>query len=217
MTMRWCAMALLLLGGVAAAQTYAPATAAAPAASMPSFAGVAQEQQGIDARRARVMAELDAADQACMKKFAVNDCLAKVKIQRNAALDVLRREQTVLNDSQRIQRSQEELQRQEAKARERTQVEADAASAAAQAEDRSAAQARTVAEHAKIAHPVDPVRQPATGSSQPSALEQAQNRAAYQRKLDEVEQHKKDVAKRLKDQPPGVPLPLPNASAAARN
>ena len=180
------------------------------------------EQRGIDARREREMARLDAASAACFQRFAVNDCLKQVQVERRAELAELRRRQTVLDAATRLQRSEHALQDRERKLAEQATEQAALAEGAAQAQlqaqERVANQQSKVSAHRAIGTTANGATA-ANGASSapvsaagPSAPERAKNRAAYEQRQAELAAHRLDVEKNLKAHPQRPALP---ASAAA--
>ena len=205
--------------GVVNAESVLPQSAASSAqasdASEAPLSDIALEQRGIDARRAREMARLDAADAACYQRFAVNDCLAQVQAQRRAELAELRRRQTVLDAATRLQRSQHALQERERKLAQQASDEAALAEGAAQAQveaqERSAMQKNKVAAHRAIASSAS-VRPLVSAPAGLTDAERALNRAAYEKRQAEQDAHRRDVEKHLQEQPQRPALP---SSAAA--
>ena len=69
-------------------------------------------------RQAHASEQARVADQEaeCYQRFAVNDCLIKVRAQRREVLADLRRQEISLNDAQRKRRGAEQLLRSDARA-----------------------------------------------------------------------------------------------------
>jgi hypothetical protein len=77
-----------------------------------------QQAGGIDAQRAAISAERNrleagflAEEVACYKKFAVNNCLAKVNIRRREAMASFRRQEILLNDEERKVKGEEQIRK----------------------------------------------------------------------------------------------------------
>lgn len=84
------------------------------------------ERLRISTERARLEASFVLEDDACYKRFWVNNCLDEVKDKRRSALADLRRQEIVLNDQTRKARAAEQVQKTEDKsAPEKLQQDAD--------------------------------------------------------------------------------------------
>ncbi len=59
--------------------------------------------------------KFEAAELACWRRFAVNDCVRKARVERRAAVDRLRQQELLLNDLERQRRTAERLRRLEQK------------------------------------------------------------------------------------------------------
>ena len=119
------------------------------------------------------------------------------------------REEDSKHDSERQQRSQDELRSVEIKQIEHAQMDAEAEQAQRSAEQRSADLLEKQQAHARAA--LSPTSAPAATPA-PRGLDsdaQAQNREAYLRKQEAARQRKEDLAKRLQEQGSTPPLPLP--------
>ncbi len=171
-----------------------------------------EDYQRIDAERTRESANLDAQEAACYQRFAVNDCLKKVQSRRIALLADLRRQEARLHERERQILGTEALQRLEQKALERKQRQDDiqAEGGVDGAQDKLQEQLGKQAEHAaKAASGSAPVATPLpTG---PTAAQQAQARASYERKQADAERKRQELAKRLAEKAakPVKPLPVP--------
>jgi hypothetical protein len=217
-----------------------------PAAFLLALAAASVHAQAPDeaAERARIRQEREAADQrfseaekACRAKFAVNDCITKARRERNATVGELKRQERVLDDAERTrkaaerqkeidERSSPERQREAAQKRakaleEQQQREARAAEKAAK---RAADQAERERRPPRVKSPNgEPGPQGSPREPQApkghviSPAEAAKNKAAYEARVREAEQHKAEVearnAKRTK--PPSPDLPPPPRAAAS--
>jgi len=181
-------------------------------ASTGAFADPAQEQKDLDIRRTRALAALDAESGACYQRFAVNDCLAKVQARRRATLGELTRQQNVLDDDQRKERSQRAWQAQQRRSEERAAsapagVPADAGDPFADHDDAQATKVRP-----KPSGPERP--QPRASDANIYTPEQiARNRALYAQRLADQAAHRAQVQQRLASQPERPALPSPSESA----
>jgi hypothetical protein len=79
-------------------------------------ASVAAERARLKAGREKAEAEFRAQEQACYRKFAVNDCLSAARAKRRTAVDDLRRQEIALNDAERKRKAAERRQAIEDKA-----------------------------------------------------------------------------------------------------
>lgn len=71
----------------------------------------AAEHQRIRTSRVDALAQFAARDAQCYQRFAVNDCLAEVRVQRRDLLSDLRRQEISLNEAQRKRRAAAQLLR----------------------------------------------------------------------------------------------------------
>lgn len=108
------ALVIAWLAGSAWAQSGTPLGAAQLAA----------ERSRIDAERRSIATRFAQEELACHQRFAVNDCLNRNLEWQRAALAELRRQEIVLNDSERQRRAAERLERLDEKAGQRAQSEA---------------------------------------------------------------------------------------------
>jgi hypothetical protein len=193
---------------------------------------------GEQAERARIQAKRTAAEQqfalqerACRAKFAVTDCVNKARRQLNATLAQLRREELVLKQAERKRQAaerQKELDERAAPARQQEAAERRARALQEQQERESRFNekaAKRAAEQAeRAAHPRPP-RAPdgppgpqgtprgvrSLNTPQPDASEAARNRARYEARLKEAQEHRKAVEARAarRSKPPASALPDP--------
>jgi hypothetical protein len=171
-----------------------------------------EDYQRIEVARTRERANFEAQEAACYQRFAVNDCLKKVQSKRIAVMAELKRQEGLLHDRERAQQGAEALERIEQKALERQQRsgEDQTGDGANRVQQKLQDQKDKRSEHAaKAASGVAPVSQQApTG---PSAAEQAQARASYDRKQADAEKKRQDMLKRQSGKigKPANPLPNP--------
>jgi hypothetical protein len=85
--------AFLLLSGLANAQNNA--------LNEQQAGSIGAQRAAISAERSRLEAGLLVEEVACYKKFAVNNCLAKVNIRRREAMAGFRQQEILLNDEER--------------------------------------------------------------------------------------------------------------------
>ncbi len=82
------------------------------------------ELDRIQAERVRQEANFAQQEAACYQRFAVNDCLRRVKAARRPVMEDLRRQEVAIQDERRRLRGIEQLQRLEEKASSEVQQEA---------------------------------------------------------------------------------------------
>jgi hypothetical protein len=73
------------------------------------------ERLRIDRERGQANVELNAKEQRCYSNFAVNACLHEVGMRRIQIMSDLRRQETKLNDAQRMHQGQEQRDRMQEK------------------------------------------------------------------------------------------------------
>ena len=104
---QWLLIGLLLGASVQAQEV--PPTQEAPSQ-------VQIQRARIAAERSKLTAQFDEQEAACYRKFAVNSCLAPLKVKRREAMADLRRQDVILNDAERRRKGAEQLQKAEEKA-----------------------------------------------------------------------------------------------------
>ena len=95
--------------GSTAEPTAAPEAAAGAAADGRPEPWRVAERARIVQQRQVAMDEFTAAQKACWQKFAVNDCLRRAQLARREKVDLLQRQEWVLNDLERRLRTQARL------------------------------------------------------------------------------------------------------------
>lgn len=200
------------------------ALAAAPAAWAQDDAA---ERARIASERAAVEAQFTRRQRDCNALFAVNDCISRATREKNAALANLRRQERALDDAERRSRAAERLQSQQERLsperqreeeerraraledhRERQQRAAEKAARRPAAAASAPAAGEPKAPPQPQGQPREP-RQPA--SAQIGAAEAARNRAAFEQRVREAEEHKADVRERIarRAKPAASALPVP--------
>lgn len=164
------------------------------------------QRNRLDAERSQVEARWRQADQACQQRFAVTDCREREEAKRQKALRALRDQEVQLNNAERRVRGQmakdrlQQRDREQAERLQSTRVQTEAAA-------RDQGDAVTPTEEA--APKGQGERVPKTASA-PSPAQQAQNASKHAERLQEAEQHRKDVQKRHEGQTStALPLPKP--------
>jgi colicin import membrane protein len=196
-------------------------------AAWPALAADAEAQRArITQERTVAEARFAAQQKDCRGRFAVNDCVQKATRERNASLAELRRQERELDaaerkqraaerqrelDERRAQQEQDQAQRRakgQAEQRDREQRAAEKAAKNTAKETGQAAQAPARGDPAPKGKPRTAG---APASHGPSAAEADKNRAAYEARLKEAEQHKAEVAARnaKRAKPLAADLPPP--------
>lgn len=206
---------ILLLGGLASAQTNA----------------LNEQQTGnIDAQRAAISAERSrletgflTEEAACYKKFAVNNCLNKVNARRREAMADFRRQEILLNDEERRIKGEAQIRKTEEKSSpEKKQQAAERRAKALEdyqerlVREKDKQQARTtLPSNEKAARAANAERLLANQNKNQARLDKQAEAAGKAKKFNERQkeaqerraQHEADQLKRSK--PAAKPLPLP--------
>ena len=172
-----------------------------------------QAYQRLDNLRAQEAAQFQAQQAECHSRFAVNGCLRDEQSRHRAALADLKRQETALHEQERAQRGAEQLARIQQKKLEHQNKLDQAAQAGSSAAEKMQKQQDKQAAHAeqaaKAAASNSPAPRPAKPSSPMTAAQQAENRAAYERKRQQAETRRKKAAQRQAEKKPAAALPLP--------
>lgn len=195
------------------------------------------------AERARIRQEREAADKrfleaekACRARFAVNDCIAAARRERNATVGELKRQERVLDDAERTRKAaerQKEIdertspERQREAAQKRARALQEQQEREARAAEKAARHAADEAERARHAPrvktpkgdtgPQGSPREPQAPKSHGlSPEEAAKNKADYDRRVQEAERHKAEVEARnaKRGKPAAADLPPPARAAS---
>ncbi|MDB5848938.1 MAG: hypothetical protein JWP29_2690 [Rhodoferax sp.] len=209
-------LAILMVLSVLSALVAAPVQAQ-PSENMLGGLNVDAERSRIDAERKEVEARFKREEAVCYQKFAVNDCINKSSAVRRVALADLRRQEISLNDAERKRKGAEQVQRMEEKEkipvpptqmqpRERKPLTGHGSANERQPRDPNAPRAPLSAP----ANPRTP-RTPITKDPAITAAHATEERAQYQRKLDEAAAHKAQTAQRNAERTKARAAPLPPA------
>lgn len=186
---------------------------------------VQAEQQRIATERQQIEQRFNQEESACFQKFAVNDCRNKNRAHRRALLSDLRRQEILLNDAERKRKGALQLQRME-----QSQVQDGPAPAASAAgtETKPAVRVRTPAAPRQPHDPAQAARAQAERKATLEKKNQANQqeraahdsraatapdeRARYEKKLQEAAAHKEQTRQRnaANTKPKPAPLPLPS-------
>lgn len=217
------AVLIAAAGGMAIAQSAGGATPAAtasatvPADGMLAGLNVDSERKRIGIERQQAEDKFNREQVVCYQKFAVNDCIDAARAVRRATLADLRRQEISLNDAERKRKGAEQIRRMEEKEkqlppptemqpRERGKPAAD-----------PAGKERTARDPNEPRQPLSPRANPRTPRQpevkDPVAAEAlaAQERAQYERKLNEAAAHKAQTEKRNAERTKPRAQPLPPA------
>lgn len=184
-------------------------------------ARIEQEHTRIAAERKQVDAIYAEGEAACYQKFALNDCMDKVRAQRRKSLADLQRQEVALNDAQRRRKGAEQLQRAEQKSSALNQQQA--ADRRAKAREELAGKQQKSADKAGRAETASQdqashqtqfnQKQKSAAAASPSskAGAAAQESRRHADKLQEAAEHKAAHDRKLKEKtkPPAQPLPPP--------
>ena len=161
----------------------------------------------LEARRDVQAAEFDRQEQACSAQFAVTDCVNRVKARRIAVMAEFRKQENALNDADRRQRAQDELQRLEQRKAERTDKESQAAQVPANAEQQRLREAQLrQQQHGPQGTPRAAASAPVKAASKDAGTVQ-QNEKAYAQRQQEAASRRAERDKRLQEKKNGKPVP----------
>ena len=139
----------------------------------------------------------------CETTFAVTQCLARVRTERLAVEAALNRRERQLNDIQRSKQAKEQLERIQLK---QLEHQAKLKSQARAAEDRRGANEATIKAKPTAAPPVSKTPR----SAELSVAQRKANRQEFQRRQEEADARRKEVAARVKaNTKPAPTLPAP--------
>jgi hypothetical protein len=157
-------------------------------------AHAADERARIAQERRQAEAEYTARERACQSDFAVTACVDEAKAKRRKVLEELAQQEAVLDDAQRRQRA---AQRMEQIHQNTARSEARPPETAASVQVKTPRPAAQAASSASAAAPHAGV---STGAAQSiSAAERARNRAEFEQRQNDAEQHRDEVERRVLD------------------
>ena len=140
----------------------------------------------------------------CESAFAVSECLSQVRLQRLAALALLNRLERLLNDSERSQLAEQQIEISRRKQTEHTARLIDYARGSN--ESKVADQSIPIPSKS----PGTPLGPKAKPSMQLSTAQRLQNRQDFLRKQDEAQERRKAAVARFEvNVKPAAPLPVP--------
>lgn len=171
----------------------------------------AKQHERIRTLRQERTAELDAQELACTAKFAVTDCQNNVNARRREMQADLKRQELLLNESERKQKAADQLGRSRERAADWSSQQADAQSRprGSTLEQRQKDLDEKRLDHQRKVKPVSAaanVRQPTTAKTPEAELE---NRQVYAEKQRAAEQRRLERDKRLREKASGGAAPLP--------
>ena len=178
------------------------------------------ERQRISVERERVEAAFTTEEIACHQKFFVNSCLNEIKPRRRQTIESLRRQEVVLDDTERKLKGAEQFTKIQEKASIQKQQEAERIPAAQDAVNSRIERSRQKADES-IQNARDRAEQSSrTAEKLKSSAAKAQARASRQAKAaanaekfrqrqEEAQQRRAEHAQRAKGQGGGKPLPRP--------
>ncbi len=169
------------------------------------------ERARITQQRAESEATFVQKQQYCYQRFAVSDCLGKVKGERRAVLDELRSQEIQLNSLERQAKAQAELdqiqsnfspERRKELEIQRQQALQNAQERLLRSEEKKAGAARPAAPASSVANTAMPVIAPVRENA-------ASQQQSYLEKLQEAQQRKAGKIKSLIEKGTGSAAPLP--------
>ncbi len=191
----------------------APASAASSAANWVAGLDLPAERARLDRERTEAQARQAQEEAVCRKSFAVTDCLDRTRRRWQPVLADLRRQEVVLNDAERKQRSAEQQRKLEE--RQASQAQEEAAQRRAQAlADHEARQARAAAKASGPAPGGKPRDPDPAGERQGPDLtpdDAAANAQAHARRVQEARERKERALQReaQRSKPAASALPVP--------
>ena len=170
-----------------------------------------EDYQRLERLREREADRFQAQQAECYTRFAVNGCLKDEQSRHRAALAALQRQETALHERERAQRGAQQLARiQQKKLENQNKLEQATQAGSSAAEKMQEQHDRQAAHVAKAATSNSSAPRPGRSHSQLNPALQAQNRAAYERKLQQAETRRKEAVKRQAEKKPAAALPLSN-------
>lgn len=175
------------------------------------------ERARLHEERAKVEAEFKVEEKACNAKFAVNDCLAKAKAKRRAAVSDLRRQEIALNDAERKRKAaerQRSIEERASAARPPASGQSDVdrqlranQRAAERAQQAASAPAKAAEREKEVAKRQAEIK----ASAQRRTEDAAQAAREHERRLAEAKEHEEAVKRRQAERkkPPASSLPDP--------
>ncbi|MEY4712920.1 MAG: hypothetical protein RIS88_2370 [Pseudomonadota bacterium] len=190
-----------------------PASAPASGARWASGLDLRVERARIDRERAAARASQAEEEADCQKRFAVTDCLDRTRRKWRPVLGELHRQELVLNEADRKQRSAEQQRRLDEKVSPQAQDEAAQRRAKAQA-DHEARQARAAAKASGPApggKPRDPRAADDRSGGDLTPEEAQANAQAHARRVQEAQERKERALRRQAERtkPAASSLPAP--------
>lgn len=206
------ALACGSLGAQPASAPVPPSTAAASADAPATAQGLdtGAERQRIRQERARIEATRSRQEAECRQRFAVTDCLNRVRDQWREPLADLRRQEVAVGDIERRERSARQQQR----ADEKLSPEAQASRAARQQQALEDQRQREERASRRAGGPQpggSPRADPPQPSAPPSGEAGRTKAAAHERRVQEAQRHKQEVLQRqaARSKPAASGLPTP--------
>ena len=181
----------------------------------------ALDRSKIAAERARLEAGFQAEETACKSRFAVNACLQEIRPRRNEAMADLRRQDLLINESERKARAADQIQKTEEKSNlERQQQRAEQEKKAQQEterrsdrnEQRGQSQAKSAADasaNVEAAHTRQKNSQSKAGEAKTRHEQTAANVQDAKVRSEKAAQNQAERDKRLKDKSSSTRKPLP--------
>lgn len=165
------------------------------------------ERTRIEAQRQQQSRELDALEQACHTRFAVTDCVNRVRSLRRQRLAVLDQRIAQINSEQRLEQAEQSRQIRKKKLVELQRRDAERSATAVSAAAQSPTNAREAGLPSVERRGQDRAAKP---DNTADAATRAARQARFLRKQQEAQERRQLRDQRLKDPvPPHLALPLP--------
>lgn len=199
------ALSLIFVTGWTLAQPVAPAVVGG--------LDIEGERSRIQAERMREEARFEQEEAACYARFAVTDCLRGVRVRRSKVMVELRQQDILLNDAQRKQKAQAQLERiAEKAAAQQSEEGATNRLEALQAQKERTERAKQKAADANAKAAQGAVRrEPKASEPGRSAQEMTKEQEQYTRKVQEAQERKASKEKSLREKSGSTSKPLPSA------
>ena len=191
--------------------------AASTGLAISAYAGVTEKQASERARirteRAAAEARFTAREQECRTRFVVTACIDDARQTRRDALSTLRREESVLEDEVRKQKTADRLRELEQN-REREQARQRESTLPQRRDDAPSA----VSPQVKIRAPKGTSAAPASAPAADRTAEEARSKAAFEARRSIADAHRQKIearnAERAARGKAALPLPAPSGASA---
>jgi colicin import membrane protein len=163
-------------------------------------------RQSVANERAQKLIEFERLERACYSQFAVNDCIKKVKQSRTQEMSELKRRLEVLESAARMQRATDQLQRLELKQKELEQrlQPGVAMHEPLHSQDKMSPPLQKKPEYLNKSQAVGVDRAVIEKKPAMSKAQTKNNQEAYQRKMEEAKERKRQRDQRMSERDTGI-------------